>query len=53
MTENVVRFADYEKRSKQPDAAQPRDPADAAIIIVLPAIRIERPHQPEPREIYR
>jgi hypothetical protein len=52
MTENVVRFADYEKRSKQPDAAQPRDPADADVI-VLPVIRIERPRQPEPREIYR
>jgi hypothetical protein len=38
MEHNVIRFADYERRSKQPDAAQPRDPCDAKVI-VLPVIR--------------
>jgi hypothetical protein len=41
MTENVVRFADYERKSKQPDSAQPRDPA--TIIIMLPA----KPREPQ------
>ena len=53
MSENVVRFCDFDKRSKQPDAAQPRDPCEADVI-VLPVIRIERvaepkePHDPFP-----
>ena len=38
----VVRFADYEQRSRQPDAAHPRDPAEPCIIIILPVIRVER-----------
>jgi hypothetical protein len=41
MTENVVRFIDYDKRSKQPDAAQPRDPCEANVI-VFPIIRFPR-----------
>ena len=40
-TDNVVRFCDYERRSRNPDAAQPRNPCDADVI-VLPVIRIER-----------
>lgn len=35
MTE-IVRFADYEKRSRNPDACGPRDPCEAAIIIIMP-----------------
>jgi hypothetical protein len=42
MAAEVIRFADYEQRSREPDAAHPRNPADAAVIIVLPVIRIER-----------
>ena len=43
----VIRFPDPEHRSRQADAAFPRDPGDSAIIIVLPVIRIERyePHR--------
>lgn len=41
MTEKVVRFSDYERRSREPDAAQPRNPTEADVII-LPAVRIER-----------
>ncbi len=32
MTEKVVRFSDYEKRSRNPDAIGPRDPCEADII---------------------
>jgi hypothetical protein len=42
MPEKVVRFFDYERRSRDPDAqAEARDPAGATIII-LPVVRIER-----------
>lgn len=41
MGENIIRLSDYEKRSRNPDAVSPRNPADAEIII-LPVIRIER-----------
>lgn len=41
MAEKVVRFCDFEKRSREPDAAQPRDPCDSAVIIILPVIRVE------------
>ena len=30
MSENVVRIADYERRSRDPDAVAPRDPSDSA-----------------------
>ena len=48
MTEKVVRIMDYERRSKEPDACAPRDPGDAAVIVVLPVVRVERP-QAKPR----
>jgi hypothetical protein len=48
MTDNVVRFCDFEKRSKQPDAASPRDPCEADIII-LPVIRKFNAPGPEPQ----
>ena len=35
----VVRFADYERRSRNPDAVSPRDPSESAVIIILPVIR--------------
>ena len=38
MSENVLRFCDYEKRSRRSDAGSPRDPADCdCVVIVLPA----------------
>lgn len=37
----VIRFSDYEKRSRNPDAAGPRDPCEADVI-VMPVVRIER-----------
>ncbi len=40
--EKVLRFADYEQRSRNADALPLRNPADSAIIIVLPIIRVER-----------
>ena len=39
--EKVIRFRDYEKRSRHADAVD-RDPAESAVIIILPIIRIER-----------
>jgi hypothetical protein len=42
----VVRFADYEQRSRQPDAGHPRDPAEPCIIVVLP---YDRSSQERPR----
>ena len=42
MTGNVIRIADYERRSRNPDAATPRYPADADVII-LPMIRTFAP----------
>ncbi len=38
MSKNVIRIADYERKSRNADAVQPRDPADADVII-LPVIR--------------
>ena len=38
MTEAVIRFADYDRRSRSPDSAQPRNPVEADVII-LPVIR--------------
>jgi len=37
---NVIRFSDYEKKSREPDSEGPRNPADADVI-VLPVIRVE------------
>ena len=42
----VIRFSDYERKSRDADAVSPRDPADSAIIIVLPVIRLERYAEP-------
>lgn len=42
MAGEVVRLCDYEKRSREPDAEALRDPADTAVIIVMPIIRVER-----------
>jgi hypothetical protein len=44
MAENVIRFPDIERRSRNPDAV-PRDPADTAVIVVLPQI-ISQPIPP-------
>lgn len=41
MTDKVIRFSDYERKSKNPDASQPRDLVEADVI-TLPVIRIER-----------
>jgi hypothetical protein len=41
MPAEIIRFSDYERKSRNADAVE-RDPADTAIIIVLPVIRIER-----------
>jgi hypothetical protein len=38
MSEKVIRFADYERRSRSPDSAQPRNPVDADVIIILPTL---------------
>jgi hypothetical protein len=38
MEDNVVRIADYERKSKDADAVSPRNPADADVIR-LPCIR--------------
>jgi hypothetical protein len=51
MSENVVRFADYERRSLNPDACEPRNPSDAAVIIILPIIRVE--HMPDEQPDHR
>lgn len=40
----IIRIADYERRSKNPDSAQPRDPVDADVII-LPVIRKFKPRE--------
>lgn len=42
MTEQVIRFSDYEKHSREPDACEPRDPADATIIIMPAGGRLRR-----------
>lgn len=38
MTDNVIRISDAERKSRNPDAATPRDPCDADVII-LPVVR--------------
>ncbi len=40
MPDNVIRIADYERRSRDPDAHPCRDPSSATIII-LPVVKIE------------
>jgi hypothetical protein len=40
--ENVVRFSDFEQKSRNADSVSPRDPSDSAIIILLPLVRVER-----------
>lgn len=47
MTDNVIRFADYERKSRDADAVSPRDPCDAAVI-VLPVIRKLNAPAPKP-----
>jgi hypothetical protein len=50
MPGKVVRFADFERKSRNADAqADQRDPADTAVVIVLPVIRIERPVVEKPK----
>lgn len=41
MPNKIIRLSDYESRSRNPDSIQPRNPADANVI-VLP--REERDH---------
>jgi len=48
MSDNVVRFCDFDKRSKQPDAEQPRDPCEADVI-ACPIVRF--PHREPPIEV--
>lgn len=48
MTEKVVRFADHERRSREPDAGPLRD-RSSAVIIILPVVRIERHEDASPR----
>lgn len=39
MTENVIRFPDVDRKSRNPDACAPRDPAHAGVIVQLPEKR--------------
>jgi hypothetical protein len=49
MPGKVVRFADFERKSRSADAqTDERDPADTAVVIILPIIRIER-HVEKPK----
>lgn len=41
MPGKVLRFCDYQKRFTSADACEPRDPADTAVIIILPLIRVQ------------
>ena len=52
----IIRISDYDRRSRNPDAVSPRDPADADVI-VLPVVRIERgaddaKREPDMRDVY-
>ena len=47
--EKIIRFRDYEPRSRNPDAVH-RDPAEPCVIVILPIIRIEQ-YPPWPHEI--
>lgn len=51
--DKILRFSDYERRSRNPDAVPLRDPADADVIM-LPVVRIERsaPREPDMRNVY-
>lgn len=49
----VLRFCDYDKKSREPDALGPRDPADTAVIIILPMIRKERHDNVPEKDFYR
>jgi len=42
MSDNIIRLADYERKSRNPDVIPLRNPADSAIVVVLPVIRVER-----------
>jgi hypothetical protein len=42
MAGNVVIFPDPERRSRDADAVEVRDPSESAIIIILPIVRVER-----------
>jgi hypothetical protein len=46
VTENVIRFPDVERRSRNP-AAVLRDLADSALIIILPVIRSLNARDPQ------
>lgn len=41
----VVRFSDYEKKSREPDAEGPRHPDEPCTIYVLPSVKVE--HVPD------
>jgi len=41
MSADIIRISDFDRKSKAADAASPRDPADADVI-VLPVVRVER-----------
>ena len=38
----VIRFADYDERSRNPGAEGPREEHERGVIIILPVIRVER-----------
>ena len=42
MPGQVLRFADYDKHSREPDSEGPRDPCESAVVIILPVVRVER-----------
>lgn len=46
--DKVVRFSDYEKRSRHPDSEHPRDPADADVIEFTPKRHHTDPVEWEP-----
>ena len=45
MMGKVIRLPDIERKSRHADAID-RDPAESALIIILPVIRIERFNEP-------
>lgn len=51
--DKILRFSDYERRSRNSDAVSPRDLAGADVI-VLPIVRTERsaPREPDMRNVY-
>jgi hypothetical protein len=55
MTEKikVLRFSDYDRKSREPDSLGPRDPCDSAVIIILPVVRIERAPRREKKSMAR